>query len=239
MLYNFTRPKKHNNKEVKVGGRRRVTHAVLTAVIDLVVLAVQERLMLSASALSFAVPSLRTSAAYAGSPSSVRFVSRTYTPFDPNEKAAYGMGAAEKFSYDPEHAYAYVATDRGYISVIDYSAPVASVTSLGVSLGKGLTARDLRLCGESLYVVVGTIGKRTEPGALLAFSRVTRAAPASLAQVWKVGVGPGPDSLLPSPDCKTVAVRTAARRSPLPAPHPPSPPRPRSPTRARGSAPAV
>ena len=85
--------------------------------------------MLSASALSFAVPSLRTSAAYAGSPSSVRFVSRTYTPFDPNEKAAYGMGAAEKFSYDPEHAYAYVATDRGYISVIDYSAPVASVTS--------------------------------------------------------------------------------------------------------------
>mmetsp|Transcript_11045 Transcript_11045/g.33139 ORF Transcript_11045/g.33139 Transcript_11045/m.33139 type:complete len:807 (-) Transcript_11045:30-2450(-) len=162
--------------------------------------------MLSASALSFAVPSLRTSAAYAGSPSSVRFVSRTYTPFDPNEKAAYGMGAAEKFSYDPEHAYAYVATERGYISVIDYSAPVASVTSLGVSLGKGLTARDLRLCGESLYVVVGTIGKRTEPGALLAFSRVTRAAPASLAQVWEVGVGPGPDSLLPSPDCKTVAV---------------------------------
>jgi len=162
--------------------------------------------MLSASALSFAVPSLRTSAADARSSFSMRFVSRTYTPFDPNEKAAYGMGAAEKFSYDPEHAYAYVATERGYISVIDYSAPVPSVTKLGVSLGKGLTARDLGLCGESVYVVVGTIGKRTEPGALLAFSRVTRAAPTSLAQDWEVAVGPGPDSLLPSPDCKTVAV---------------------------------
>jgi len=162
--------------------------------------------MLSSVIATFAadVPMLSTSTAASASesPAGMELVSRMYVPYGKGEGFAFGMGAAEQATYDPAMKMAYVASEQGFVNLVDYSD--ASHPKLGASIDLSEhTITDVDVCGGLL--AVGVVGAtKTEPGTVKVYSTATSTMPPALVSEYTVG--PLPDMVAFNKDCDKIAV---------------------------------
>ena len=129
-------------------------------------------------------------------------VSRMYVPHGKGVGFAFGMGAAEQAAFDPVMQMAYVASEQGYVNLVDYSD--ASNPKLGASIDlSDHTITDVDVCGGLLAVgIVGVV--RTEPGMVKLYSTAAATSPPVLLSDHTVG--PLPDMVAFSKDCSKLAV---------------------------------
>tara|TARA_B100000809_G_scaffold22915_1_gene20100 strand:+ start:113 stop:493 length:381 start_codon:yes stop_codon:yes gene_type:complete len=107
-----------------------------------------------------------------------------YVPYGKGEGFAFGMGAAEQATYDPAMKMAYVASEQGFVNLVDYSD--ASQPKLGASIDLSEhTITDVDVCGGLL--AVGVVGAtKTEPGTVKVYSTATSTSPPALVSEYTV-----------------------------------------------------
>nr|ALG03306.1 alkaline phosphatase [Karenia mikimotoi] len=148
-------------------------------------------------------------------PQSMDLVSRFYVPYNLDASSlAFGMGAAEQISYDPDEKYVYAVSEQGVVNVVDYNNPTSPVLepTLGIDLTSvnevgGLT--DVEVCGQWLFVSMSAATK-TDPGFVRIYKKALREDKTAPLLDRSVAVGPLPDMIKPNNACTKVAVANEA-----------------------------
>ena len=117
-------------------------------------------------------------------------VSCFYVPYGNGDGFAFGMGAAEQAAYDAAMKMAYVASEQGFVNLVDYSD--ASVPKLGASIDlSNYTITDVDVCGSLLAVGVYVGANKTDPGMVKVYSTATTStSPPALKSEYTVDLLP-------------------------------------------------
>jgi len=153
--------------------------------------------------------SFHTGAASSSGPLDFTLKSRVYVPYGAGVGFGYGMGAVEKFAYDPEEKYVYTVSEQGYVNVVDLGDPMVPVVMVDLALDlAGMKLTDVAVCAaQRLLFVAHGASDTVSPGAVRMYSTVQRSGSTQApAFVKEFTVGALPDMISPNHDCTMLAV---------------------------------
>lgn len=121
-----------------------------------------------------------------------------------SSRYGFGFGALERSYYDADQKLFYGGSEIGFVTISDFNEYPDNVETLDISFPLPDSLTDIKICGEYLFY---TTKDDPNPGMLHIYHKAMRngtsfTAPMLLQQV---DVGVGPDNILVSKDCNTVA----------------------------------
>ena len=135
----------------------------------------------------------------------VQLASFCFCTFAYTYRYGFGFGALERSYYDADQKLFYGGSEIGFVTISDFSSYPDNVATLDISFPLPDALTDIKICGDYLFF---TTKDDPNPGLLNIYSKARNEGGGNFTApelIQSIETGAGPDNILVSKDCMTVA----------------------------------